>query len=622
MSPGQTNRTRTSIRALQVIILGLSLIVLGRIFYLQIVEYEVYAALGQENSVRQEYVDPARGLIKDRNGKLIVDNEPIFSITITPSLFDKSNIPLLADLLGVTDSLLTVKVQEAQKYSWHRTSRLFTEIDFPTFSAIQENLWQLPGIGHQIESKRHYPTEMKASHIFGYLREANEYEYQRSETIRLGDKIGKSGLEMIYEDTLRGELGIQYLKVNAFGQALGDFEDSELGRSPVQGSDLITTIDTELQIFAEKLMEGKRGAVIAMEPNTGAILALVSSPTYDLSKLAGRLDQDYWQAINADSTTPLYNRAISSRQPPGSTFKPIMGIIGLHLGIITPETNIYNSGAYVRGRSYKDLAPVGDYNLEKAITFSSNTYFFSLMDKIATQGKLNEWSSLVKDFGLGVQNSIDLPNANAGLIPDSTYMNRRLGKRKWGLGDLINFGVGQGMISVSPIQIAQMTSAFANGGYRVTPHLVQAYQDADGNLTRLETENTKIDWVRDEYLEVIKAGMRGVVTEGSGRWYANHPSIEIAGKTGTAQNPHGIDHGWFTSYAPLDNPEIVVTAFVENAGFASTSAAPIASLVIEKYINGEISRPYVYDYVINFEPKEEEDESSPAPSTIQSPANE
>lgn len=621
MPIGQTNRTRTSIRALQVIILGLSLIVLGRIFYLQIVEYEVYAALGQENSVRQEYVDPARGLILDRNGDIIVDNEPIFSITITPSLFDKNNIPLLADLLGVSDSLLTSKVQEAQLYSWHRTSRLFTEIDFPTFSAIQENLWQLPGIGHQIESKRHYPTEMKASHILGYLREANESEYQQSETIRLGDKIGKSGLEMIYEDSLRGELGIRYLRVNAFGQALGDFEENEIGRNPVQGSDIISTIDTELQIFSEKLMEGKRGAVIAMNPNTGAILAMVSSPTYDLSKLAGRLDQDYWQSINADSTTPLYNRAISSRQPPGSTFKPLMGIIGMHLGIITPQTKIYNSGAYVRGRSYRDLAPVGEYDLQKAITYSSNTYFFSLMDKIATQGKLNEWSNLVKDLGLGVSSNIDLPNANSGLIPDSTYLNRRLGERRWGLGDLINFGVGQGMVSVSPIQIAQMTSTFANGGYRVKPHLVQAFRQPDGELIRVQTEKTKVDWLRDEYLDVVKKGMRGVVTEGSGRWYANHPKIDIAGKTGTAQNPHGMDHGWFTSYAPLDNPEIVVTAFVENAGFASTSAAPIASLVIEKYLQGETTRPYVYNYVLNFEPKEEQDES-PSPQINQQEGNE
>lgn len=602
MSTGQANRTRTSIRTLQVIIFGLTFIVLGRVFYLQIVEYDIYAELGQENSVRQEYIEPARGLIYDRNGRLIVDNQPIFSITITPSLFDENNIPLLASILDIPDSLLSTRVQLAQDYSWHRTSRLFTEIDFSTFSAIQESLWRLPGIGHQIESKRRYPTEMKASHLLGYLREADEDEYRRLSTLRLGDKIGKSGLEMIYEDTLRGTLGINYLKVNALGQALGNFEDSTLVRAPVQGADIITTLDTDLQIFAEELMEGKRGAVIAMNPNTGAILAMVSSPSYNLDRLAGRLDLDYWQAINADSTTPLYNRAISSRQPPGSTFKPLMGIIGLHMGIITPETKIYNSGAYVRGRAYRDLADVGEYDLEKAITFSSNTYFLSMMDKIASAGKLNEWSDLIKDFGLGVPNAIDLPNANAGIIPDSTYLNNRFGTRYWGLGDVLNFGIGQGMISVSPIQIAQMTSTIANGGYRIKPHLVQGIIGSNGNLTNFDFQQDKIGWVKDEYLDVIKKGMRGVVVEGSGRWYANHQNIEIAGKTGTAQNPHGLDHGWFTSFAPVDNPEIVVTAFVENAGFASRSAAPIASLIIEKYFMGEISRNWIYEHVINFEP--------------------
>lgn len=616
MAIGQSNRTRTSIRILQLIMITFSVIVLGRIFYLQIVEYEVYAELGQENSVRQEYTDPARGLIFDRNGILMVDNEPIYSITITPSLFDRDNIPYLASLLKVDEELLKERIKEAQQYSWYRTSRLFTEIDFETFSVIQENIWRLPGIGHQIESKRHYPLGIKASHLLGYLREADEQEFQDSERLRLGDKVGKSGLEMVYEDTLRGELGIRYLRVNAFGQELGMFEDPELGREPVQGTDLITTIDSDLQLFAEELMQGKRGAVIAMNPNDGAVLALVSSPAFDLSRLAGRLDRSYWQDINADSTTPLYNRAVSARQPPGSTFKPIMGITGLHLGIITPETEVYNSGAYIRGRAYRDLADVGEYNLKKAITYSSNTYFFSLMDKIAMQGKLNQWQDLITDFGLGVKSEIDLPNATVGIIPDSTYLNSRFGERKWGLGDIINFGVGQGLVSVSPIQVAQMTSSIANGGYQVKPYLVQAFRQSDGTINRVKPQKEKIDWVKDEYLEVIKAGMRGVVTEGSGRWYANHPNIEIAGKTGTAQNPHGLDHGWFTSFAPVDNPEIVVTVLVENAGFASVSAAPIASLLIEKYLTGDITRPYVYNHVINFKPKEESSDTSEDESTI------
>lgn len=600
MATGYTNRTRTSIRILQAIIFGVSLIVLGRIFFLQITEHDKYAALGEKNSVRQEYVSPARGLIYDRNGVLIVDNEPIYSISISPANFDKENIPYLASLLEVTDSVVTARVLEAQRYSWHRTSRLFTEIDFATFSNIQENIWRLPGISHQIESKRHYPTKMKASHILGYLRKADKLDYDASPTMRLGDRVGKSGLEMIYQNNLQGEVGLQYSRVNALGQVLGDFEDERIGRSPVQGDDIISTIDSELQIFAEELMVGKLGALVAMDPRNGAILAMVSSPEYDLSRLAGRLDGDYWQDINTDSTAPLYNRAISGRQPPGSTFKPLMGIIGLHLGIFTENTKVYNSGAYMRGRAYRDVAPKGDYDLEKAITFSSNTYFFSLMDKIATQGKLNEWSALVKDFGLGVSNGIDLPSSSAGIIPDSTYLNNRFGARKWGIGDIINFGIGQGMVTVSPLQVAQMTSSIANGGYKVKPHLVQAVRRSGETLERFPAEVEKISWVQDSYIEAVKKGMRGVVTEGSGRFYANPSNIVTAGKTGTAQNPHGRDHGWFTSFAPYDDPQIVVSVLVENGGYGSISAAPVASLIIEKYLKGEISRPNVYNYTINF----------------------
>lgn len=599
------NRTRTSIRALQVIMIGLCLIVLGRVFYLQIIQYETYANLGEENSIRQQYVSPARGLIYDRSGVLIVDNEPIFTITITPANFNRASIPLLADLLDVADSVVTKRVDEAQRYSWYRTSPLLTDVDFQTFSLIQENIWQLSGIGHQIESKRHYPTAMKGSHIFGYLREADRSEYEATNEIRLGDKIGKSGLELVYEEELRGDLGIEFLKVNALGQSLGNYDGERSGRNPAQGDNIITTIDSELQTYAEELMQGKSGAVVAMDPHTGEILALVSSPHYDVNRLAGRLDRDYWVDINTDSTRPLYNRAISSRQPPGSTFKPLMGMIGLHLGLVTPSTTITNTGGYRRGRLYKDIAPRGEYNLEKAIAFSSNTYFYSLMDKISSSGQLNVWSDLVNDFGLGVPNSIDLPSANQGIVPDSAFMDRWFGKRKWGLGDLINLGIGQGILSVSPLQIAQMTSSIANGGYKIKPHLVSSVQKYDGSVQYASTLKEPIEWVKPEYLETVKKGMRRVVEEGSGRFYAKTDLIQIAGKTGTAQNPHGYSHGWFTSFSPYDDPKIVITVFLENAGFASTSAAPIAALLHEKYNNRTVERNWVYNYVMNWVPKED-----------------
>ncbi|MEO9887209.1 MAG: penicillin-binding protein 2 [Balneola sp.] len=605
-----SNRIRTSILALQVIMVLLCLVVLGRVFYLQIVQYDVYDELGEKNSIRQEYVDPARGLIYDRNMKLLVDNQPIYSITITPVNFEDENIPLLAQLLEEPDSLINVLVNDAKRYSRFRTSKLISDIDFKAFSLIQENLWQLPGIGHQIDSKRNYPAEMTGSHIFGYLREADESDYQSNESIRLGDKIGKSGLELIYEEDLKGDLGINYLKVNALGQSLGRFNDEKNSIAPVQGDNIITTIDADLQAFAEKLMKGKSGGIVAMNPNNGEILALVSSPEYEVRKLAGRIDKEYWQFINSDSTRPLYNRAISSRQPPGSTFKPLMGIIGLHLGIVTPQTEIYNSGYYIRGRAYKDLADPGLYNMESAIAHSSNTYFFSVMDKIATTGQLNAWSKLAKDFGLGVPNDVDLPSANRGILPDSTYLDRRFGKKKWGLGDVLNFGIGQGLVSASPLQIAQMTSSIVNGGYKIDPHLLKGIEKADGSIIESTNSSEKIGWVKDEYLETVKKGMRGNVLEGSGRYYAGIPGIEVSGKTGTAQNPFGFSHGWYTSFAPSQNPEIVVTVFLENAGWASISAVPIASLILEKHLKGEVEREWLVNYVLNFVPKEDNSEAS------------
>lgn len=605
-----SNRTRTSILALQIIIVVLCLTVLGRIFYLQIVQYEVYDELGDKNSVRQEYIEPARGLIYDRNGELLVDNQPIYSITITPVNFDDNNIPLLSDLLGEPDSLINSLVQDARRYSRFRTSKLISDIDFKAFSLIQENLWQLPGVGHQIDSKRNYPADLTGSHIFGYLREASEDDYREEESIRLGDKIGKSGLELTYQNNLKGQLGVNYLKVNALGQSLGEFTDQKSSNPPVQGDNLITTIDAELQTFAETLMKGKSGGIVAMDPRTGEILALVSSPEYEVRKLAGRIDKEYWQFINSDSTRPLYNRAISSRQPPGSTFKPLMGIIGMHLGIVTPNTEIYNSGYYIRGRPYKDLADPGLYNMESAIAHSSNTYFLTIMDKIATSGQLNTWSRLAKDFGLGVPNNIDLPSANRGIIPDSSYLDQRWGKRKWGLGDVLNFGIGQGAVSASPLQIAQMTSSIVNGGYKIKPHLLKATENSEGIIEENDPVVEKIPWVKDEYLNTVKKGMRRNVIEGSGRFYASVPDIEVSGKTGTAQNPFGFSHGWYTSFAPSENPEIVVTVFLENAGFASISAVPVASLILEKYLKGEVERDWLVNYVLNFVPKEDNSEAS------------
>lgn len=611
-------RTQTSIRILQIVMAGLALLIFGRLLQLQIIEYDTYSPLSRENSLRQEIINPARGLIYDRNGNLIVENEPIYTITITPASYDKKNTPLLADLMGIPVEKVRERVKQAQSYSWYRSSRLFTEVDFETFSVIQENIWRLPGIGHQVESKRHYPVDsMRASHVLGYLREVSEQKYLESANYHLGDKIGKSGLEMVYENRLRGSMGVEYIRINALGQTLGEFDDGEINEAPEKGSDIFITLDSDLQVLAEDLMKGKRGAVVAMDPNDGSILAMVSAPQYDIRRLSGRIDSVYWQSINADTTDPLYNRAISSRQPPGSTLKPLMALMGLEMGIITPETEINNPGYYYRGRTYKDLADPGTYNVEKAIEKSSNTFFFWLMDQIAMKKGINRWHDLAYQFGLGQTNGIDLPHEVAGVLPDSTYLNRVLGERQWGIGDLMNLGIGQGFISVSPLQMALVASHIANGGYRVRPHLIRRIRTSEGEILASSPEKRKIEWIDDWQIDLVKRGMRKVVTNGSGRYYADIDSIAVAGKTGTAQNPHGRDHGWFIAFAPVDNPQIAIAVLVENAGFGSISAAPIASLLIEQYLLGEVKRNYVYNYVKNFEPRDPETDNTASGNEIE-----
>lgn len=600
------NNVKTSIRVLQGVILIGFAVMLIRVFQLQIIDYETYTPLSIQNSIRLEMVSPARGLILDKNGTIMVDNQPIYSITITPANFDSTKVPMLADLLNMDEEVVIERIQVAQDYSWERTSRLFTEVPFHVFSTIQENIWQLPGIGHQIESKRNYPLDLRASHVMGYLREASREEYLSSNRIRMADRIGKSGLEMVYEEYLRGELGSEYLQVNAYGQTVKSFNNGELNIPPQKGADLVTTLDAPLQELAERMMEGKSGGIVAMDPQTGGILSLVSAPQYDIERLSGRIDENYWQSINTDVSTPLFNRAISNRQPPGSTFKPFMALVGLNLGIITEDTEIFNSGAYIRGRAYRDLAEPGEYNLERALTYSSNTYFLWMMDRIATRSYLNQWSSLIQDFGLGPRNNIDLPFETTGIIPDSTYMNQNFGARNWGVGDLMSLGIGQGMVSVSPLQMAVAVSSIANGGYRIQPHLVSQIRHSDGEVSYTNVVKEKIEWIRDDHLAVVKRGMRGAVRDGSGRFYANLTDIVVHGKTGTAQNPHGRNHGWFIAYAPADNPQIAVAVLTENSGYGSISAAPIASLLIEQYLTGEISREYVLNHVLNFVPRDDD----------------
>lgn len=603
MSPTQRSGQlqKRSTRVLKTIVILGFVILLFRLIQLQILNFDTYAPLSMKNSLRMEVVPASRGIIMDRNQKILVENTPVYAITVTPSLFDEEKIPLLAQLSGFPEEEIETRLRAARSYSWHRTSILFQEVSFDIFSSIEENIWRLPGIGNQIGSRRNYPGEVLAPHIFGYLREASPEDLKQNKELQMGDQVGRSGLELTYQQELRGDKGARYIRVNAFGASLGEFPVEDLDRDPVRGSHLITTLDAELQQLGETLMEGKTGAIVAMDPTNGEILSLVSAPQFDPEKLSSTTDPEYWQQVNADSLTPLFNRAISSRQPPGSTFKPFMGLFGMDLNLITPRTEIVSTGPYIRGRAYGDTAEPGVYDLEKALAKSSNYYFFWMMERIATRGHLNRWSAKMKDFGMGEKTGIDLPFERSGIMPDSTWMNQTFGERKWGVGDLMSLGIGQGMVSVSPLQMVVAASVIANGGYVVKPHIVKEVIYPDQSRTSVAVERRRVEWLRESDLQVVREGMRRVVTEGGGRFYVNMQDVAVAGKTGTAQNPHGRDHGWFISFAPAEDPKIVVAVLLENSGFGSISAAPVASLMIEQYLKGTIERTRVLDYVMNFD---------------------
>ena len=603
------------VQLLRRILIGIVIVFWGVLFFrlvqIQVFEYERYQPLSQKNALRLETIAGTRGTIYDKNGVILVENQPVFTVTITPIDYDTSNNSEIASTLNVDIEEFVNRVERARRYSRHRPSVLASEVPFAQYSLLEENRWKYPGIGFRQQDKRNYPANARASHVFGYLREADLEETRASESIRLGDKIGKSGLELVYDPILRGGLGERYYRVNALGQSLGEYTlDSNERRNPPRGDDLVLTIDADLQAYAERLMGTTKGAAVVMDPSNGAILALVSSPDIDLSRLAGRLDREYWAEINTDSLTPLFNRVTSASQPPGSTLKPLMGLIGQHMGLITPETVIPNTGTYRLGRDYADLAPPGDYTLESAISFSSNTYFFELMEKIARQGKLDEWAGYLRDLGLGQSTGIDLGSESRGIVPDSTRMNQLFGARRWGLGDLINLGIGQGVFSVTPIQLAVSTSLIANGGHRVTPHLVSERIESGETREVLSYPADKVSWVETSALEPIHKGMRSAVQNSVVSWLLEVPELEIAGKTGTAQNPRGQDHGWFTAFAPVSNPQVVVVVFRENGGFGSVSAAPIGSLLIEKALTGTTNRTYVERHIDTYVPPDPDEEES------------
>ncbi len=577
-------------RVLYVVLGTLYVIFFVRLVALQLVYKDMYGQQAEENSVRVIPKEPIRGYVYDRRGRLVVDNRASFSVTVMPFEFRRENLDYLASLLRISPRDLTSIIHRGASYNRFIPVKVKRDVDYRTLGAIEENRDRLVGVDYQIESTRTYTTKAHASHILGYTKEASEAQLTKldPEEYSPGDVVGATGLESRYEWMVRGKKGAEYSTVNVRGQVVGTFDQGKTNKAAVDGNDLHLTMDFALQEFAESLFIDKRGALVALDPRDGGILAFVSKPDYDLKLMSGVTPKGVWRSLNTDPARPLYNRATLTRYSPGSTFKMILSIAALEEGIITPDWTIHCGGAFPFGnRVFKDLHVHGTVDLEKSLQVSCNVYYYRLMLMVG----LDTWSRYASMFGFGKTTDIDISEENSGLLPTTEYMNKRYGEKGWTRGFLVSLGIGQGELGVTPTQMAGYAMTLANKGYYRQPHAVAAFVDKATDSIRMNTYSTRRINVSNETWNVVREGLRRAVEEPGGTaGAARVKGFQSAGKTGTAQNPHGKDHSWYVGFAPFENPTIAIAVMVENAGFGGAVAAPIGGMCIEHYIYGRLVR--------------------------------
>ncbi|MEY5130705.1 MAG: hypothetical protein RL734_772 [Bacteroidota bacterium] len=575
------SRDRTII--LRIIVLGVLSIYVGRLAYLQIIQGNVYRLKAETQAIKQVTVDPFRGNVFDRNGERMVHNSPSYSISITPNEFDDSAIPYLSAILQISQDEIKAFVEESKKISRVKPNKIYRDADMSIISLIEENHEFLPGVDISVESKRLYSMEGNMSHILGYSREINRRQIETmGDYYSAGDIVGYAGLEKTYENFLRGTKGVQFVAVNSTGQKVSSFLDGKNDINAEEGFDLRLGIDKSLQELGEKLLRGKRGGIVAVDPNSGEVLALVSMPDYDIREFSGRTKSNLFSKLIKDEGKPLFNRATQTIYPPGSTWKMLMGIAGLNEGLITPEKTINCPGYYeFGGRSWKCHGAHGATNLQKAIHVSCNVFF----NKLGPQLGIINFEKYGRAFGFGQKTFIDIPEDSKGKLPGEKFYKKQKLSPGEIRGRLVNLGIGQGEIGVSPLQMAVYCAALANKGIIYQPHIVRSvYNRKTKQLQDVAYASRKAIDIPDEFWNVIHKGMYDVVnTPGGTALGAKVPGISVCGKTGTAQNPHGEDHAWFIAFAPKVNPRIAICVLVENSGFGGTIAAPIAQQLLMKY---------------------------------------
>ena len=556
-------------------------------FRIQVSGAEHYYEMSLDNSIRQLKEYPVRGTIRDINGRILVDNRPSFIVSVIPRQLSPETLQILAGIIADDPESIREKIKG--KYSF-RPVIVKRDLDYPTVVMLEERRLDLPGVLLEVESKRFYADDVNSPHLFGYVGEVSQNEAESRLELEPGEMIGKSGIELKYDSNLRGTKGLRFVRVDAEGRDLGIF-DAERNINAVPGMDLYLTLDFNFQQFAESLMVDKRGAIIALDARNGGILTFVSKPDYDPRLLTGKISADVWNSLQSDTSKPLYNRIIQSRYPPGSTFKLVAVIAALQEKIITPAWKSYCPGYFRLGRKTIhcwNAKGHGEINLLQAIKGSCNVYFYKLGLEIG----LETWAEYSKKMLFGESTGIDLPNESDGLVPTVAYFNRVYGPNGWTKGNLANLAIGQGELLTTPLQMAQFAMILANNGVVHRPHIAAyMYDRRTSRKNEFPVHTDYVEGISEDVYDLVRTGMRMVIDGGTG-WRGSVPGVKVAGKTGTAQNPHGDDHAWFIAFAPYENPTIAIAVIIENGGGGGAVAAPIAEQCMEYYFYGKILPRY------------------------------
>lgn len=584
-----------------VVIILIGIVLLTKLFMIQVVD-DSFLKRAERNAVQRLVDHPYRGLVYDRTGKIMVYNNPIFDLMVIPKEFNVKDTARFCKIFNIEKEVLIEKYTAARKYSFVKPSILIPQVSTTEFAKIQDYLIDYPGLFVTTRAVRSYP-QASAANTLGYIGEISgrQLEKDTAKYYRQGDFVGLSGLEGFYEKELRGVKGVKYKMVNVRGIDKGSFKDGDYDTASVAGSNLTSTIDLELQQYGEKLMAGKVGSVVAIEPKTGEILAMISAPTYDPNLLAGSKFGSNFGVLNKDENMPLFNRPIMATYPPGSIFKIVQSLIGLQMGVLSPNTTYACNRSLVACHNHP--SPV---NLFGAIRNSCNPYYHQAYRAMInrevssntfkdTEIGLDLWRDKVLQFGLGGSLGIDMSGESKGSIPSSSYYDRIYGAGRWKYSTIYSLSIGQGEMMVTPLQMANLAAIFANKGYYYTPHLIKAI---DGDKTKINKDyRTKREvGVDAHHFDLIQDAMAEAIYGTAAR--AAMEDITLAGKTGTAQNPQGEDHSVFIAFAPKENPKIAIAVYVENAGWGGRAAASTASLMIEKYIKREVTRLDLEDYVL------------------------